>query len=42
MASTTTQLAPLFVLAAFVPLGFLLWQLEGSGLRYRFQLDKAS
>ena len=26
MASTTTQLAPFFVLAAFVPLGFLLWQ----------------
>jgi hypothetical protein len=26
MASTTTQLAPVFVLAAFVPLGFLLWQ----------------
>jgi hypothetical protein len=26
MASKTTQLAPVFVLAAFVPLGFLLWQ----------------
>jgi hypothetical protein len=26
MASTATQLAPVFVLAAFIPLGFLLWQ----------------
>jgi len=26
MASTPTQLAPVFVLAAFIPLGFLLWQ----------------
>ena len=26
ITSTTTQLAPFFVLAAFVPLGFLLWQ----------------
>lgn len=26
MASTPTQLAPAFVLAAFIPLGFLLWQ----------------